>query len=128
MGSYIRAIEEKEQRERDERERRELMEKEKKQREIEERERREKEERERRQREYEEKMKALTESAANGEDMNDEDRRLMIGYESADDLHRFGADGSLLPFKPNSVRNSMAVLPYTGGLSGIKNLKNAKAI
>lgn len=127
MGSYIRAIEEKEQREREEKERREQLEKEKKQREIEEKERKEKDERERRLKEYEEKMKQLSQSAANGEYMNEEDRRMMIGYDSADNLHR-AEDGSLMPFKPNSVRNSMAVLPYTGGISGIKNLKNAKAM
>lgn len=52
--------------------------------------------------------------------LNDEDRRLMIGYTSADMDFR---EGSMAGSKLGSGRNSMAVLPYTGG-RGVKNLKN----
>lgn len=42
--------------------------------------------------------------------MNEEDRRLMVGYDFAD----YPRDGSMVGSKAGSVRNSMAVLPYTG--------------
>lgn len=123
MHSYIRAIEEREAYERQERERKEREEKERQKREQEEKERKDQQERERRQREAEEKMKFVA-SSNDYEGMNEEDRRLMIGYDSADQQFR---DGSLAGSKSQSVRNSMAVIPYTGS-NKIQNVRNAKAI
>jgi hypothetical protein len=50
-------------------------------------------------------------ASQNHEDLNEEDRRLMIGYGSADMDFR---EGSMAGSKMGSGRNSMAVLPYTG--------------
>lgn len=55
--------------------------------------------------------------------MTEEDRRLMLGYDSADYNPK---DGSILGSKNGSVRNSMAVLPYTGTTK--TSMKNWKAI
>jgi hypothetical protein len=82
MQSYIRAIEEREAYERAERERKEREEKDRQRREQEEKERKDKEEREKRQRDAEERMRAM--ALAGIEPENEEDRRLMLGYDSAD--------------------------------------------
>lgn len=42
-------------------------------------------------------------------DLNSEDRRLMLGYDSAGN-----GEYSSLGSKHEAIRNSMAVLPYTG--------------
>lgn len=53
--------------------------------------------------------------------MNSEDRRLMLGYDSAGN-----GEFSSLGSKHEAVRNSMAVLPYTGAKT--QTLRNQKAL
>ena len=69
------------------------------------------EEQERRKKETAAKMKAQM-------DAQNEERRLLGGYESADQMFIDGSVGD------KSVRASMQMMPY----SGIKNMRNMRAI
>ena len=64
--------------------------------------------------EVKEKMKMLT----GGDESGEEDRRLMLGYDSENNDKPVS--------KHLSVRNSMAVMPYTGKQTS--NLKNFRAL
>lgn len=86
MGAYMRAIEEREQREREEQERLKRMEEEKQRRIEEEKKRREEEEAKRRQEEFEAQLAKMS-----------EEQKAQMGYAT------------------NNGANSMQLLPYTGG-------------
>jgi hypothetical protein len=55
------------------------------------------------------------------ENATEEERRLMVGYESGGDP--YGRGGSPIGSKDLNVRNSMALLPYTGKINSVKNQK-----
>lgn len=110
MTSFMRAVEEKERREREEKERLEREERERIKREKEEKERQEKEEKERRQRELEEKIRAL--ESGDLSNIDEEERRLLAGYNSTEFIR--SPDGKIIGSKMGSGPGSMALMPYSG--------------